>query len=88
MNETANGLMTGANYQANSGGGVMQGAQVAIEGAGLLIGQMLANRDIQHLDISYNDVVAEDISRDNRSYIVAGASVLLTILVLIVLTRK
>lgn len=79
-------MMSGAEYGQLTTGNT--GADVAIQGASIIFGQVLANRSLQDLRISYDDVVAEDIHRDNRSIMVAVIAALLAIAVAYVIVKR
>lgn len=80
------GMMSGAEYGQLTTGN--PGADVAIQGASIIFGQVFANRNIEDLRIGYDDVVAEDIHRDNRSLMIAAITALLAIAVVWVLVKK
>ena len=85
--EALTGLMSGGDY-SNASGGEAQAIKAVVQGASIIFGQVFANRNVQDLSINYDDVVAEDIHRDNRSLLFALAAIALTIAVAYILFKK
>ncbi len=83
MAQSGNGFQSGNGYQSqlNAGLGVASFAT-------MLFAQIGGNSKADHYRIKHDDVVVEDIARDNRSLIVAGATFALAIAMAIIFFRK
>lgn len=91
MAETATGLMTAGEFSNASGGGSAgfgQTVQFVTDGVATIFGQVAANKYVRDLSINHDDVIAEDIHRDNQTWIYFGITLVLLIGVAIILTRK